>query len=195
MRSLYAPSAACTSSMWSPPNFSRYAPASTSATIASATTAAAGTTVESVRSRIACAGSLVSVSTDRSGCVIVEIGFIAAWTTSGSPLVMPPSKPPPQAARPVGLPEPAAILGPEDLVVCLGPGPARDVPRLAERDALDRLDRADRLCKPPIELLAPGDVRSDARHQAEGAHLEFAAERLVLLPQPIDLLDHRLGGI
>jgi hypothetical protein len=35
--------------------------------------AAAGTTVESVRSRIAWAGSLVSVSTERSGLVIVEM--------------------------------------------------------------------------------------------------------------------------
>src|SRR5437899_2969401 len=50
--------------MWSPPNFSRQASPTTSATIASATTAAAGTVQESVRSRSACAGSLVSVSTE-----------------------------------------------------------------------------------------------------------------------------------
>ena len=58
------------------------------------TTAAAGTTVESVRSRNACAGSLVSVSTERSGLVRVEIGLIAARASSGWPLLMPPSRPP-----------------------------------------------------------------------------------------------------
>jgi len=59
-----------------------------------AVAAAAGTTVESVRSRIACAGCLVSVSTERSGLVRVEIGFSAPRTTSGSPFDMPPSTPP-----------------------------------------------------------------------------------------------------
>ena len=34
---------------------------------------------------------------------------------------------------------------------------------------------------------------SRARDEAEGAHLEDAAERLVRLPQPVDLLDHRLA--
>src|SRR3954464_3874578 len=51
--------------MWSPPNFSRYAPARTKATIASPTTPAAGTTAESVRSRSAWAGSRRAVSTAR----------------------------------------------------------------------------------------------------------------------------------
>ena len=70
---------------------------------------------------------------------MVEIGLIAAWTTSGSPLVIPPSRPP---ARLVSRYQPA-LFRPEDLVVCLGAGLARDLPRLAERDALHGLDRAD----------------------------------------------------
>src|SRR3954468_461963 len=51
MRSSYASSAARTSSMWSPPNFSRYADARTIASIASPTTPAAGTTAEARRPR------------------------------------------------------------------------------------------------------------------------------------------------
>src|SRR3712207_9433605 len=43
---------------------------------------------------IACAGSFVSVSTERSGFVRVEIGFRAPRTISGSPFDMPPSTPP-----------------------------------------------------------------------------------------------------
>ncbi len=58
------------------------------------TTPAAGTVQESVRSRSACAGSWVAVSTERSGLVSVGSGFIAPRTISGSPLVMPPSSPP-----------------------------------------------------------------------------------------------------
>ncbi len=60
--------------MLSPPNFWRSASASTSATIASPTTPAAGTTVESMRSRSAWAGSLVSVLTERNGLVIASAG-------------------------------------------------------------------------------------------------------------------------
>ena len=37
---------------------------------------------------------MVSVSTERSGLVKVEIGLIAARTERGSPLVIPPSSPP-----------------------------------------------------------------------------------------------------
>ena len=40
------------------------------------------------------AGSFVAMSTERSGLVSVGIGFIATRTTSGSPVVMPPSRPP-----------------------------------------------------------------------------------------------------
>ena len=47
-----------------------------------------------MRSRSACAGSLVAMSTERSGLVSVGIGFMATRATSGSPVVMPPSMPP-----------------------------------------------------------------------------------------------------
>ena len=74
------------------------------------------------------------------------------------------------------------------------PGPAGNLPGLAERNALDRLNRADRLGETPVELLAPGDVGTDARDEAEDADLELAPKRLVLLPQSVDLFDHRLRG-
>ena len=50
--------------------------------------------MESVRSRSAWAGSRVAMSTEHSGFVSVGSGFMAARSTSGSPVVMPPSRPP-----------------------------------------------------------------------------------------------------
>src|SRR5205814_4906699 len=78
----------------SPPNFSISACASTSATIASAMTPIAGTAVTSERSDWAWAGAPVFRSTVLSGDIRVEIGFIATRSTSGSPVVIPPSVPP-----------------------------------------------------------------------------------------------------
>jgi hypothetical protein len=80
--------------MLSAPNFSRNASASTMATIDSPITAAAGTAQESARSLKARAGSPVERSTVRRAFAMVEIGFIAAATTTGSPFVIPPSRPP-----------------------------------------------------------------------------------------------------
>ena len=70
-------------------------PASTSATIVSATTPMAGTAVTSVRSLNDTVSSLVTMSTVFSvGRLSVASGFIAARTTSSSPVDMPPSMPP-----------------------------------------------------------------------------------------------------
>src|SRR5699024_4327361 len=77
-----------------PPNFSVAASASTSATIASATTAPAGTAQTSERWLIAVVASPVTTSTVCSARLSDEIGFSAARTRSCSPLVMPPSRPP-----------------------------------------------------------------------------------------------------
>src|SRR5918999_2430851 len=82
------------SSTESPPNLASAASASTSATMASATTPAAGTAVTSLRWLIALAGSPVRTSTVSRARGTVEIGFIAARTRTGSPVVMPPSMPP-----------------------------------------------------------------------------------------------------
>src|SRR5215472_1932175 len=83
-----------TSDTLSPPNFSTAASAITSAAIASATTPAAGTAVTSLRWLMARAGSPVRTSTVPSARGTVEIGFIAARTRIGPPVLIPPSIPP-----------------------------------------------------------------------------------------------------
>ena len=64
------------------------------ATSPSATTAHAGTAHTSLRSLEAWATSSVSRFTVCSGCMSVGMGFMAAVTTKGMPVVMPPSRPP-----------------------------------------------------------------------------------------------------
>ncbi len=59
-----------------------------------ATTAAAGTAQTSLRSIAAGASAIVVRSTDRSGFIRVEIGFMNPVTRTSWPLVTPPSSPP-----------------------------------------------------------------------------------------------------
>src|SRR4029079_17720854 len=79
-RSAVRPGKACqladSAAMKSPPNFSSSASASTIATIASPTTAAAGTAQTSLRSTVAGLSVMVVKSTERSGFISVEIGFM-----------------------------------------------------------------------------------------------------------------------
>ena len=88
-----------------------------------------------------------------------------------------------EPAGAVGLAVPAALLAEEDLVVGLRAGAARDVPGLAERDALDRLDRDDRLRQAAVELLTqetceprPG-TRPKARTSKLPPRLSFSLRR------------------
>src|SRR5262245_38049505 len=105
-----------TSSMTeSPPNFSMTASASTMATIASPTTAAAGTAQTSLRSIVAGLSVIVARSTERSGFISVEIGFMYAVTRRSSPLVTPPSRPP---ALLVGRATPSGEAGPMTISSC-----------------------------------------------------------------------------
>ena len=62
--------------------------------IASPITQAGGTWQTSLRLYCASIISPVFMSTDGKGFARVAIGFIATFTTIGSPLVTPPSKPP-----------------------------------------------------------------------------------------------------
>src|SRR5262245_31686452 len=78
----------------SPPHFSSSASASTKHTIASPTTAAAGTAQTSLRSIAAGASCSVVRSTERSGFISVAIGFMKPVTRTSCPLVTPPSRPP-----------------------------------------------------------------------------------------------------
>jgi hypothetical protein len=79
--------------------------------------------------------------------------------------------------------------------VCLRTGHAGDVKAIADRDALQRLDRADRHRQAAVEALLPGDVRAETRDESKRLDLEHAAERLVGLAQPVDLGDHRTGRL
>src|SRR5919202_366706 len=94
-----------------------------------------------------------------------------------------------EAARAVRLAIEAALIVVEDLVVGLGARAPRDVEPVAERDALARLDRADRAGQATVEALLPADVRAEAGDDAERDHLEDAADRLVRLPLAVDVLD------
>src|SRR4029077_14844079 len=76
VRSTVALQFATSSSMESPPNFSTTASASTNATMASPTTAAAGTAQTSLRSMVAGLSAIVVRSTERSGFISVEMGFM-----------------------------------------------------------------------------------------------------------------------
>src|SRR6185437_13433920 len=78
----------------SPPNFSSAESARTKAAIASAMTPMAGTAVTSLRSTVEAALWRVFISTDPRGRISVLMGFMATRSTSGSPVVMPPSRPP-----------------------------------------------------------------------------------------------------
>ena len=82
--------------------------------MASPTTAAAGTAQTSLRSIAAGASFIVARSTERSGFMSVEIGFIVTVTRTSSPLVTPPSSPPALLvgrARPLRVPEALATAG------------------------------------------------------------------------------------
>src|SRR5256885_13722190 len=84
----------CSSSIESAPNFSVRASARTKATIASATTAAAGTAQTSLRSIAAGLSSLLGQSIDPGGLLSRALGVMLSDTPGAPPLVTPPSGPP-----------------------------------------------------------------------------------------------------
>ena len=153
----------------SPPNFSSIASARTSAVSASAMTPIAGTAVTSDRSLCALAGWPVARSTVGSGDIRVEIGFIATRMTSGSPVVMPPSRPPALLVRrrkPARGSPPAGRATARrrrrvDRIVHRGARPAR---RLEAEPDLDRLHRGNRhqhAGQPAVELPVPAHVAAE----------------------------------
>src|ERR1700755_2687091 len=77
-----------------PTYFSTTAEATSNATTFSTITLAAGTAQTSDRSYAAGWGALVTMFTDGPGAATVRIGFLAARTTIGAPLDVPPSIPP-----------------------------------------------------------------------------------------------------
>src|ERR1700683_5045162 len=157
------------------------------------------------------------MSTERRGLVSVGSGFIEPRTTSGSPVVIPPSSPPQRfvsrwsprsssqkisswawdpGSPATSIPSPiaTALIAWIDRIACPSRPFSRSSPETppplypaADPARLDRRDQQDRLPEPPVQPLLPRDVRAESRDDPERPHLEHAAKRLVLLPQPVDL--------
>src|SRR2546428_13127702 len=85
IRRRYASYASLISARLSLPNFSNTASASTKHTMDSATTPAAGTAQTSLRTTAPVIASLGLMSTDRSGGISVDSGFLAPRHTTGAP--------------------------------------------------------------------------------------------------------------
>ena len=173
----------------SPPNFSTTASASTSATIASATTPAAGTAQTSERWLIATAGSPVATSTVAS-----------ARGHGGDRLHRGPHPQRLAGAHPAlgaaGAPgAPAQPAGPLSISSCAWePRPAGQVEPVAELDALDRLDAHQRAGQPGVQPAVAVHVAAEAGRQAVRDDLDDAAERVAVLAGRVDLGHHRLAG-
>ena len=95
----------------------------------------------------------------------------------------------------VGLAVEAALLAEEDLVVGLRARAPGDVEGVADRRALDGLDRAQRAGQAAVEPALPARVRAQPGRHAEGDDLEDAAQRLVRLALDVDVLDHRVARL
>ena len=146
------------SSIESPPNFSRKASARTKDTIASPTTAAAGTAHTSLRSIAAGAFCSVVRSTDRSGCISVAMGFMKPGHTD----VLAVGHAAFETAGVVRWARQRAFVprGGQDLVVHPRPRPERDIGSDADADRLDGVDAHHRLREAAIELCDPTARRS-----------------------------------
>ena len=177
----------------SPPNRSSTASASTKQTTASPTTAAAGTAHTSLRSIAAGASSSVVRSTERSGFISVEIGFMKRGDANLF------------AVGDAALESAGAIGRSRDRRV--GGSPAVDARRSRRARASPGRRAASmpspmptpliagiditRLREPSIELSIPLHVRSQSRRHAVRDDFEAAAERVAGLARAIDRGHHR----
>ena len=161
----------------SPPNFSRAARASSHATAASATTAAAGRTVTSERSTCASRGSCDAQLGRSQGAhqrrqglpdrAHDDLGAVGHPALDASGAVRPAV---PARSRPCGRSRRGRSIR--------AAAERRD--RVADLDALGRLDREHRGGDPPVEARAGLDVGAEAGRHAERAHLGDAAERVAV---------------
>ena len=135
-----------------------------------------------MRSTSACAASPVPRSTESRGFISVGSGFIAARTTTGSPFVIPASRP----AGVVRAPDEAGV----DLVVRLRAAHPREREAVAHLDALDGLDPHQREREPRVEPVGLLGVRAEARRAALGDDLDDAAERVAVLAGRVRRLAH-----
>ena len=168
-------------------------PASTSATIVSATTPAAGTAVTSVRSLNETVSSLVAVSTVRStGRFSVASGFIATRATSRPPVVMPPSVPPARVEPRTY--SPASASHRISSWASLPRRPATSKPSPISTPFIAWMLMSACARRPSI-LRSQCTCEPEAGRHAVAEHLDDAAERVADLGRGLDLGDHRrLGG-
>ena len=178
IRSMYACHAPTKSPSASPPNFSRAARASSHATAASATTASASTAETSLRSTSAFAASPVSRSTD------------AERLHQRRERLHPGANDDLLAVRhaaldAAGTVRRATLVGP-DLVVRLRPAQLGEREAVADLDALHRLDAHERGGKTSVEPVLLARVRAEPGRDAGRAHLDDAAERVLVLACGVD---------
>ena len=177
-----------------PTYFSTTAAAISNATTFSTITLAAGTAQTSDRSYAAGCGALVAMLIDGPRAASVLIGFLAARTTIGSPLDVPPSMPP---ALLVGRRKPwrrssggvVRLVG--DRVHHLRSRPPRGFDAEADLDGLDRLDAHDGGGQPGIELAVPLGVAAQPDRAAGDDRFDHAPQRVAGLARGIDRGDDR----
>ena len=131
-------------------------------------------------------------SAEGSGRARVEIGLTAPRTTSGSPLVTPPVRPPALFERWTQRPAVAATL--DDVVDARAEPPGLLEPE-PELDALDDVDAHDRRGQGGIEPAIPVDVRAEPDRQPVDDDLEHAADRVAVRARLVDAGDHRGLGV
>src|SRR5690606_8629551 len=79
-----------------------------------------------------------------------------------------------------------------DLVVHGGAAPPGHLEPGPDLDALDRLDRHERLGQAAIEATVPRDMASEADRYAASDDLDDPAQSVAIAPGRIDRLDHAL---
>ena len=132
----------------------------------------------------------------RNGLPNVLIGFMAPRTTTGMPLVIPPSSPP-ALLLPRRKPREGVCFGGgivKDFIVNLRAGPAGRFKAQADLDALERLNAHHRRRDPAVEPAIPRHARSqadrDSRKYAPRRFRRRCRGHLLL----IDELPHLLPG-
>src|SRR5690606_16126142 len=96
---------------------------------------------------------------------------------------------PGQVARRLGPAPPRDTL---DLIVYGGAATPRDLESGPDLDALDRLDRHERLGQAAIEATVPRDMASEADRHAASDDLDNPAQSVAIAPGRVDRLDHAL---
>jgi len=134
---------------------------------------------------MATASSPVAMSTVASARGTVEIGFMAARTRSGWPLVMPPSSPPARLVERTTPSGPGYISSWARL-----PAPARGLETVADLHALDRLNAHHGTGQLAVEPVVAAGERSQPDRQAQRDDLHHATEGVAVLLGRLDLGDH-----